>query len=127
MLLFGLTMAEYKDDFDQAARDLQSGGHNLVIYQGRHGGASRDILLQRRDLEEMRKRGQWKTYSSLRRYEESGRLQKVLQTTAPELLRYCQAMEQHILEVLLGPSRGVPCPPWGCAGPSSSAGVVSSQ
>ena len=76
-------MQEYKSHFDAAVNDLQLTGHKLVTYQARHGGATRDILLGRRSLEEVRMRGHWRTYSSLRRYEKSGRVQKVLQITPP--------------------------------------------
>ena len=68
-------------------------------------------LLQRRDAKEVRKRGQWRTYSSLRRYEKSGRLQQVLQTTPADVLRYCQGMEDRLLQLLRGPASAVPPPP----------------
>ncbi len=41
--LFGVTMAEYKTHFDQAAADLMLSSHNLVTYQARHGGTTRDF------------------------------------------------------------------------------------
>ena len=86
---------------------------HLVTYQARHGGATRDILLKRRDLEEVRKRGHWRTYTSLCRYEKSGRVQKVLQLTPPAVLAYCQSVENRVGQLLAGPCNGVPCPVWG--------------
>ncbi len=56
-LLFGAAMGEREERFEQAARDLLLTSHNLVTYQARHGGATRDVVLKRRELEEVRKRG----------------------------------------------------------------------
>jgi hypothetical protein len=111
--VFDITMGEYKDHFEEAAKDLKLEKHRLVTYQARHGGATRDILLKRRDLEEVRKRGHWRTYSSLRRYEKSGRLQKVLQVTPPDVLAFCQSVEHRVGLLLDGPASAVPCPAWG--------------
>lgn len=57
-LLFPQGMRSYNLDFKDAARLLGLGPLNLVTYQARHGGATRDILMQRREMEEVRKRGQ---------------------------------------------------------------------
>ena len=108
---FSLSAADYKEAFKLAARDLKLEKWNLMSYQARHGGATRDILLRRRDLEEVRKRGQWQSYSSVRRYEKSGRLQRVVQTTSPEALRCCQRVAAGLLGLLRGPCGLVPAPP----------------
>ncbi len=68
-------MGEYTEHFEQAARDELLTSHNLVTYQARLGGATRDILLKRSEVEEVRKRGHWRANASLRRFERSGRLQ----------------------------------------------------
>ncbi len=85
--LFGVSMKENKARFDEASQILGLGRFHLVTYQARHEGATRDILLGRRDQESVRKRGHWRTHTSLRRYKKSGRLQKVLQTTPPAVLQ----------------------------------------
>ncbi|CAE7463997.1 unnamed protein product [Symbiodinium sp. CCMP2592] len=41
-------------------------------YRLRHGGPSRDILLGLRNLQEVQKRGRWRSFSSVRRYEKGG-------------------------------------------------------
>ena len=51
-------------------------------------------------MEEVRKRGHWKTYTSLRRYEKSGRLQKVLNATPGPLLKWCQEIAPRMAEFL---------------------------
>ncbi|CAE7557304.1 unnamed protein product [Symbiodinium sp. CCMP2592] len=43
-------------------------------YRLRHGGPSRDILLGLRNLQEVQKRGRWRSFSSVRRYEKGGRV-----------------------------------------------------
>ena len=106
--LFSINMKEYRTHFTQAAVALGLGHHNLVAYQARHGGASRDILLKRREMEEVRKRGHWRTYASVRRYEKSGRVQRVMQTTPAALLKYCQRVAPRLGELLLGPPAAVP-------------------
>lgn len=46
-------------------------------YQVRHGSASTDMLQRQRSMEELMKRGRWRTLTSLRRYEQGGRLSQV--------------------------------------------------
>eukprot|EP00439_Symbiodinium_sp_Y106_P031171 s2233_g3.t1 len=43
-------------------------------YRLRHGGPSRDIATKWRTLADVQKRGRWKSFSSVRRYEKGGRL-----------------------------------------------------
>ncbi|CAK0820931.1 unnamed protein product [Prorocentrum cordatum] len=106
-MLFPIGMRLYKKHFDQACVDLGLDKFRLVTYQARRGGATRDILLQRRTLEETRKRGTWETYSSLRRYEKSGRVQKVMQSTPPHLLAFAKLARGNLEEWLLGVSRAL--------------------
>ena len=47
------------------------------VYQVRHGSASTDMLDRHRSTEELMKRGRWKSLSSLRRYEQGGKLSQV--------------------------------------------------
>jgi len=47
---------------------------NLTPYQARHSGASADRAENTRTLDEVRKRGGWKSFKSLARYEKSARL-----------------------------------------------------
>ncbi|CAK0844953.1 unnamed protein product, partial [Prorocentrum cordatum] len=88
--LLPIGMRLCKKHFDQACVDLGLEQFKLVTCQARRGGAAGDILLQRRTLEEARKRGTWETCASLRRYEKSGRVQKVMRTTPPHLLAFAR-------------------------------------
>jgi hypothetical protein len=56
-------------------------------YRLRHGGASRDFLLKRRSLEEIQRRGRWKSFSSVRRYEKGGRLNQLLHLLPEDKLK----------------------------------------
>jgi len=64
-------------------------------YQNRHGGVSRDRLMKLRSLAECRDRGRWAQDSTLKCYEKSARLQEVLNSLGPELLRYGEKIRQH--------------------------------
>ena len=44
----------------------------------RHGGASHELAVKARPLDEIKKRGRWLTDTSLRRYEKGARLPELL-------------------------------------------------
>ena len=71
-----------------------------MAYQARHGGASRDLLLRRLELEVIRKRGHWASYSSVRRYEKSRWLQRVVGRTHPRLLAWARELSPRVGELL---------------------------
>ena len=100
--LFNLTAGQFKEQFAMGCEALGMGALNLCSYQLRHGGASRDALLQRRPLEEIRKRGRWTSHQSVRRYEKSGRVQKAMAETPPEIQTFCRWAADGIQEVLHG-------------------------
>ena len=65
---------------------------HIVAYQARHSGASIDAAERSRTLEQIRKRGRWKTAKSVMRYEKAGRLQKTfLQLTGAQQHRAYRA------------------------------------
>ena len=55
-------------------------------YGLRHGGASHDAAARRRALQDIQKRGNWRSFASVRRYEKSGRLALELRKI-PDALR----------------------------------------
>ena len=69
---------EYLSGFRKAAERLGLGKFNLTPYQCRHGGATRDRLLNLRDEETVRKRGRWSGQEMVRRYSKPGRVQQYL-------------------------------------------------
>ena len=64
---------------------------HLTLYCLRHGGASHDARMSARTLLDIRRRGQWRSWTSVRRYEKHGRLGMMLQSI-PENQR------QHLLQ-----------------------------
>ena len=66
-------------DYPAAAKIFMSatdalGLNGMTMYQTRHSGASIDRVRGFRSLQEVQKRGQWKAFSSVTRYDESSRL-----------------------------------------------------
>ena len=66
-----------------AALDLTRLGR-VHAYQLRHGGASHDFACKTRTLRDIKRRGRWATWGSLRRFEMGSRLIQLLRTP-PEL------------------------------------------
>ena len=57
-----------------AVRDLGIDVLRPSLYSNRHGGASGDLLSRRRPVDEVKKRGRWRSDASLRRYGKETRL-----------------------------------------------------
>ena len=80
-------------------------------YRLRHTGASVDFALNSRRLEEVQRRGRWRTATSLRRYEHGARLNELFNRLPPAVRQYAQHCSAQLNNVLLGkakPSRA----PW---------------
>ena len=65
-------------DYSEIAAELRTVGKllgvHLTLYMGRHSGPSIDRALKLRDISEVKKRGHWKSWKSVARYEKSARL-----------------------------------------------------
>ncbi|CAK0874147.1 unnamed protein product, partial [Prorocentrum cordatum] len=94
--LFRLSISQYKDAFEDAADLVGLAAEQLCTYQVRHGGASRDAMLKRRDLSEIQKRGGWKTFNSVRRYEKFGKVQQAINRTPSDTLTYSRLAVQYL-------------------------------
>ena len=70
--LWPFTPAEMLKDYKKAGAALGIGQLTETVYKLRHGGASRDVLGNRRALLEVQRRGNWASQKSLTRYERSG-------------------------------------------------------
>ena len=55
----------------------------IQLYQWRHAGPSHDFACGARDLEEIRRRGRWKTWASVRRYEKGARVTEMMHRLLP--------------------------------------------
>ncbi len=81
-----------------------------VLYSLRHGGASHDMLNRIRPLEEIKKRGRWRSDASLRRYTKGTRVLSELKKVAPQTLTYGQLIMSN-LHLIFDQLMPVPQPP----------------
>ena len=79
-------------------------------YGLRHGGASEDILTKARELEAVKRRGHWKSDSSLKRYGKETRLLAEIQKVSPTVIAYGRLIGSMLPDLFLGRS-GAPAPP----------------
>ena len=82
---------------------------SIDVYALRHSGASADRLEKKRPLVEVKRRGRWRSDSSLRRYEKGGFAAVQLSKCSAALRTFARTCEQRLLEVLAGSS--APCAP----------------
>ena len=66
----------------------------------RHGGASHDIVLGKRHITAVRKRGRWSSDQSLKRYAKDKRLQKVELDAGQGFLARARVFAQQLPHVL---------------------------
>jgi hypothetical protein len=85
-VLFQISPDEVRQHWMQAVEVL--GFKGLVQYQLRHGGASSDLLSQRRPLSEILARMRVSSLTTLRRYAKPGRLASMLHQMSPAV-RLC--------------------------------------
>ena len=97
--VWDFTYPEYLKIFNQCAAELRV---PVVPYQARHSGPSIDRATKFRDLEEVRKRGQWLTRQSVMRYEKAGRLAATWQKLSPSTQAACKSAERYIEDIMLG-------------------------
>lgn len=99
-LVWNFNYAEDMTVFRQACDDLKVG--HIVPYQARHSGPSIDRASKDRDMEEVRKRGQWMTRTSVQRYEKAGRLAATWHRLAHSVQMACKSAEKYLEEIILG-------------------------
>ena len=73
-----------------------------MMYQLRHGGASHDSVAKTRPLDEIRKRGRWKSWGSVRRYEKGARSGEMLQRLCPTVKDHALCCAASLGDVLAG-------------------------
>jgi hypothetical protein len=86
-------------------------GLSFVPYQLRHSGASWDRLKGRRTLQEIQKRGMWRTHKSVTRYEQAARIVseylKINEHTRAHLELCHRNLESHVCDGLPVPDAPV--------------------
>ena len=107
--VFGFTYPQYYQVFKKAVTRLEK--PSTVPYQVRHSGPSADFASGDRGLVEIKKRGQWLSDKSVRRYEKSGRLAFGQRFERAEISAYLHMAEKKLPEVLLFGKPTPPLPP----------------
>lgn len=102
--LWDFTYDEYTKEFNRAAEKL---GLEITPYQTRHSGPSIDRARKLRSQQEVQRRGQWKSQSSVQRYEKSARLASNFEALPQALQTHCNQCEAELSEIMLG-TRSVP-------------------
>jgi hypothetical protein len=101
---------ELSATFKKIMRCLDLGHLDQSLYCLRHGGASEDLLGRLRSVAAVKRRGRWRSDSSLRRYGKETRLQSVLTNVNPSTLLFGQTMDNHIASCFLGLAAIPPLP-----------------
>ena len=87
-LVMDVSFSEYRKAFISAANLLGLGPLEPHPYQLRHGGASEDLTLGRRSAEQVRLRGRWATFVSVKRYAKDARLLDTMGSVDPGVFAY---------------------------------------
>ena len=102
--LFDVTLGEVTSDFRTVvdALGVESALGAAHMYMLRHGGASHDYASGCRRLEDVRRRGRWRSWSSVRRYEKGSRLGQVIHKLGPVLQAHGKLCVELLSETVSG-------------------------
>ena len=91
-----------KPSFEKYGVELATStfGIQLVLYQTRHSGASRDAKEMRRTGAEIQKKGDWRSAKSVNRCEKSGRLSAAWDSLTPALQHHALRCEAGLWETV---------------------------
>ena len=102
--LFTGSLSDVAKDFKNVVEAL--GVHTALgaahMYMLRHGGASHDYASGYRRLEDVRRRGRWRSWSSVRRYEKGSRLAQVVHKLPPALQAHGKLCTELLNDVVSG-------------------------
>jgi len=98
--LWAFRPAELRAEFYRCV--AQAGLQKLAphLYSMRHGGASHDLLLQRRSLAQVKERGHWHSDASLRRYGKSTRMHAIMGQLSPAVANFGDYVVENLAAVL---------------------------
>jgi len=100
--LWSFTARAFLEEWRAAVQQLRVGDLVESPYQCRHGGPSRDRLMKLRSLLAVKKRGRWAADSSVRVYEQSGRVQETLHKLSPELVLFGNSVRENFGRLFRG-------------------------
>ena len=75
---------------------------DVHLYRVRHSGASHDFVTKSRTLEEVRRRGRWRSFQSLRRYEKGARCSELMERLSEEAHAHAVRCSREIYGVVAG-------------------------
>lgn len=101
--LFDFSHAELGRAFSAAMDWLSLSPWNFTLYCCRHGGPSTYRASGERSMSDIQRRGRWQSDSSLRRYEQQGRLHVVLGRAPPASVKFCERCQAHLVDLVLNP------------------------
>jgi hypothetical protein len=107
--LWPFTLPELARLFETAATACQCQCLRPTLYSIRHGGASED-LLHGCSINEVFRRGRWRSWSSLRRYGKEAKLQSELAKVPAPFILYGQRFGQRIGDMFNNPRSVPPLP-----------------
>ena len=97
----GFSLPEMRSVFNKIATMLHLDKWRPVLYMGRHSGASLDRLTEAISLQEVQKRGRWRTETSVRRYEKRALVQEVYLSLPHHVRQQAHRCEAEIERFLL--------------------------
>ena len=116
--LWPFSLAQLREKYMIACKELDILKWDPVLYMGRHSGASLDRLQGNLTLEAVQKRGRWRSAASVRRYEKHASVQDVWNKMSDPPKRCCTKWARGLVAKLRGvllceinaarPLRGVP-------------------
>ena len=126
--LIRMPSVELGREFRRLAQALKVDKLGVVhAYQLRHGGASHDWMTSSRDLTAIMRRGRWRSWDSVRRYEKGSRTNEVVSRLSAVQKQFADECIEHLPKVLCG-KRLACLPPWLSASPwKSSVAAPASQ
>lgn len=103
-MLFTVPAEAVREAFRRAGERVGVSQHlgPLHMYMLRHGGASHDYGSGARRLDEVRLRGRWRSWGSLRRYQKGGRLGQQLHRLPPDVLDHVNCCADSLGAVVSG-------------------------
>ena len=99
--LWPLSGEELSATFKRIMKCLGLDHLDQSLYYLRHGGASEDLLGHLRSVTAVKRRGRWRSDSSLRRCGKETRLQSVLNSVPPKVLQFGRLMDSRIASCFL--------------------------
>ena len=118
--LWSLDYEDLRGLFNGVVAELGLEAISPSLYALRHGGASHDRAMRFRSLEEVSKRGRWRSAMAVRCYEKHGRLAAQANKLPPATLERCRQLAALLPRCFEGPC-APHWPPTGWAGSASSS------